>query len=144
MSQLKDLAFWDERYLQELPVGEFEWLELKESRFFTLDAAFLDRVSTYLSAYANYDGGYLVIGIENPEIGKPLKIDGGVALNLKNNVAEWLEEKLPNLVEPAIERIRAVAIPAMAHSSSIKSNHAVIVIHVSPSVQAPHQARDKK
>jgi hypothetical protein len=36
-----------------------------------------DEISKYLSAYSNFDGGYLIISATNPTPGNPSQLDRG-------------------------------------------------------------------
>jgi Putative DNA-binding domain len=73
---LRDFSLWDEDYVAALPVGEFDWLEYKASDKFA-DPRWPDDMSKYVSAWANYDGGYIIFGVNDPIPGIPLVIDGG-------------------------------------------------------------------
>jgi hypothetical protein len=143
MNQLKDVSFWTEDDVESLPLGEFDWLELKSSKKFT-EGNWEADISKYLSAWANYDGGYLVIGVEDPNPGTPLQIDGGVPLKCKKDLATWLDQMLPNLVEPPLPKITTKLIGCTREHSKIERDRVLIVIHVPPSESAPHQARDHK
>jgi predicted HTH transcriptional regulator len=142
MAQLRDIGNWDEQYLKTLPVGEFDWLDFKESRW--LDGQWIDEASQYVSAFANFDGGYLIVGVRDPSATGEIQIDGGVRCSLKNGIKEWLEDKLPSLVEYRLDRIEIQDVRRSGPGSEIKSDHCVIVIHVPPSSTAPHQARNHK
>jgi hypothetical protein len=144
-TQLKDISQWDLDYVRGLPVGEFDWLDFKDSRWVD-NGKFLDELSEYVSAFANYDGGFLVLGIRNPHGGKPLELDEGVDLNKKGGkqgLKSWLEDIIPNLTDPSIPKlnIHVVTDPA---GNSFSSGRGLIVIHIPPSDVAPHQANDKK
>lgn len=97
-----------------------------------------------LSAFSNYDGGYLVIGVHDPKIKRRIEPDGGVSLSIKNGVKAWLEDKLPNVVDERLDRIEVQTIEALSSDSLILPGHCIVVVHVLPSRNAPHQARDKK
>src|SRR5512133_1545630 len=86
MVQLRDIGNWDEQYLKTLPVGEFDWLDFKESRW--LDGQWIDEASRYVSAFANFDGGYLIVGVRDPSATGEIQIDGGVRCSLKNGIKE--------------------------------------------------------
>jgi hypothetical protein len=94
----------DLTYVRGLPVGEFDWLEFKDSRWLDLTKC-LDKLSEYASAYANYDGGYLVIGIKNPRHGHAIETDDGVPLNIKPDLKGWLEDIIPTLTDPPLQRL---------------------------------------
>lgn len=141
--QLKDISQWDISFVRGLPVGEFDWIDFKDSRFLDLSAKCLDRLSEYVSAFANYDGGYLVIGVKNPKTGYPLETDEGVALNIKPDLKGWLEDIIPNLTDPPVQRLNVHLVTDSAMMSPVAGS-ALVVIHIQPSDAAPHQARDHK
>lgn len=140
---LKDISGWDEIFVRGLPVGEYDWLEFKSSQWFDLGQGCLDHLSKYVSAFANYDGGYLVIGISDPQPGQPLHIDTGVPLGLKSDIKAWLEDFLPHLVDPPIQKLNIHLIPH-TDGSPIQPGNALVLIHIPSSQAAPHQAKDRK
>lgn len=137
--QLKPLCEWNLDYLLNLSAEEFDWIDFKRSDWLKPDGSFHDKISRYLSAWANYNGGYLVVGIDESSIRTNLAPDIGVDLNLKHGVKDWLESKLPSLVDEPLEQISVRTFPI-----STDSNRGIVVIHVPPSKIAPHQAIDKK
>jgi len=143
-TQLKDISQWDLDYVRGLPVGEFDWLEFKDSRWFQKPADRLDDISRYVSAFANYDGGYLVIGISDPKHGQPLQPDDGVDLNItKGGLKSWLENIIPNLTDPPTQRLN-IHVITDSTAASLSEGRGLIVIHIPPSDAAPHQAKDNK
>ena len=145
--QYKDISLWQEDDILALPTGEHDWLEFKASAWFDpkKEDRFVD-ASKYFSAWANYDGGYFVIGVKNPKVGDSIEIDGGVPVIAKGNqdAKEWLENKLPSLIDPTLEKFAVQLVLPKSPASAIKPEHCVVVIHVPPSSAAPHQARDNK
>ncbi len=137
--KLRAIGYWDLEYISELPSIELDWFECKASAWLTSDNERLIELSTYLSAFANYDGGYLLIGAKNPTDGQPFQLDEGVDFSYKNGVSGWLEDKLPNLVEPRLPRIQVQAIPL-----AVGATRGPVVVYVPPSTEAPHQALDKR
>lgn len=145
MSQLPDIHRWDEDFLLSLPVAETSYIEFKESRWLVpLDSGWRDSVSKYLSAFSNYGGGYLIVGVPDPEKTGEIKPDGGIPNGLKNGIVSWLQNILPGLVERPLNRIDVWAVGPRDENSSIKQDHSVLIIHVPPSESAPHQARDDR
>jgi len=141
--QLKDISQSKLSYIRELPVGEFAWLDFKDSRWLDLSQKCLDKLSEYVSAYANYDGCYLVIGVKDPRPGQPLDMDDGVQLDIKPDLKAWLEDIIPNLTDPPVRRLNVHLITSTpAHLSH--TDHVMVVIHIPQSDAAPHQARDHK
>ena len=94
---LRDFSLWDEDYVAALPVAEFDWLEYKASDKFA-DPRWPDDMSKYVSAWANYDGGYIIFGVNDPIPGVPLVIDGGIPQTFKPNLLNWLDDLIPQLV----------------------------------------------
>lgn len=140
---LKDIAEWDLAYLKGLPADEFDWLDFKDSRWLDVSSKCLNKLSTYVSAFANYDGGYLVIGIRDPKPGLPLELDQGVPLNIKKDLKSWLEDIIPNLTDPPVQRLNVHVITDPEGQCPIAGN-AIVILHIPRSDAAPHQARDRK
>lgn len=138
IEQLRPLHEWTFDYLKYLPHDELDWCDYKKSAWLN-DGGWMDDASAYLSAYSNYDGGYLIVGMERSNDG--YCFDGGVPSkhSQKGEWNEWLEDKLPSLVEPTLP---AISVRFVASSQDPK--HGVLVIHVPPSDRAPHQAKDCK
>jgi len=141
-THLKDISQWDLAYVQGLPTGEYDWLEFKDSRWLE-SPKYLDNLSNYVSAFANYDGGYLVIGITNPKTGDPLQPDQGVPLDFKNDMKSWLEDIVPNLTDPPVRRLN-VHLIADPEGLQPRKGNVIVVLHIPPSDAAPHQAGDRK
>ncbi len=55
--QLAPLSTWTRDYILSLPPNEFDWLDFKKSAWLSLDGGCLDKLSRYVSAWANYEGG---------------------------------------------------------------------------------------
>ncbi|SRR5579862_2180701 len=143
MNQLKDLSLWDEDYVAALPTQEFDWLDYKASDKF-VDSSWINDMSKYVSAWGNYDGGYIIFGVEDPRSGVPLVIDGGIAEDVKPKLDNWLDDVIPGLVEPSLQKLTTRLIYPKATDSQIKPGHVLIVVHVPESEVAPHQAQDRK
>jgi len=144
MAQLPDIHMWDEDSLQNLPGGETSYIDYKDSGWLTLDGAWRDKISTYLSAFANYDGGYLIVGVSDPDRTGSATPDAGIRNDLKGGIVEWLQHILPGLVERPLDRIDVWAVGPKSAGSPIEPDHSILVIHVPASEGAPHQARDGK
>jgi hypothetical protein len=142
-SGLKPLADWDEDYVMALPTGEFDWIEYKASDKFA-DPSWEQDMSKYVSAWANYDGGYIVFGVKDPRAGGSLVIDGGVPLNIKPRLADWLDDVIPHLVEPPLRKVSTCLIPSRPEKSKIAPGNVLVAIHIPESDGAPHQALDHK
>ncbi len=137
--QLKPIGQWTLEYLTELPAIELDWLDYKASTWLTLDEKNLQELSKYLSAFANFDGGYLIIGVTNPAAGSPPELDDGVDFSLKRDLQGWLEDKLPHLTEPKLPKIQIQPIPLFP-----KATRGPLVVYIPSSTEAPHQGHDHK
>lgn len=142
MQQLKPLPEWDEDYVTSLS-GEFDWIEFKSSAKFAV-ANWHEDISKYVSAWANYDGGYLIFGIEDPQSGHPLSIDGGIPETIKPRLPDWIDQIVPGFVEPTLPKFNSRLIHPKQEGSQIKPGHLLIVLHIPESEAAPHQANDHK
>lgn len=144
--QLRPVAEWDEEYLNQLPSEEFDWLDFKSSAWLQIKGGTcLEELSKYVSAYANFDGGYLIIGVNDPRKKGAIVIDGGVRADLvPGGIDSWLEDKIPNLADGRLNRLEVRALHPKESSSAIAPGCCIIIIHVPASESAPHQARDHK
>jgi hypothetical protein len=140
---LKPLADWDEEYVAALPTGEFDWIEYKASEKFA-NPSWAQDMSKYVSAWANYDGGYIIFGVKDPSAGEPLAIDDGIPLSIKPKLADWLDDIIPKLVEPPLQRVSTCLIHPRNKGSRIAPGNVLIAIHIPESDAAPHQAVDHK
>lgn len=147
---MKEPREWDEEYLYTLPVGEFDWLEVKGRRALDMTLANVDEsksrqnLSIEISAFANSGGGVLVLGLSNPT--KIWSVDdGGIDLTVKRpSTREWLEDIVPNLVEPPLQRFNIYVIQNTSDSSQIVTGRGIFIIEIADSEQAPHQATDNR
>ena len=137
---------WDEDYVLQLPTDEFDWLDFKTSPWLNIKGGgCLDELSKYISAYANFDGGYLLIGVHDPRKEGTIVIDGGVRVDLaRGGIDSWLEDKIPNLADERLTRLEVRALYPKKSGSAISPGCCVVIIHVPSSESAPHQARDHK
>ena len=147
---MKDPKDWNEQYILQLPVGEFDWLEAKGRRSIDLTCNGVDEndvrqtLSKAISAFANSGGGTLVFGLANP-INIWRVDDGGVSTTIKRpSTREWLEDIIPNVVDPPLRKFNVYAISRSSPTSQIVDGRAIFAIHVPDSEQAPHQATDNR
>jgi hypothetical protein len=141
---------WDEDYLLNLPVGEFDWLEVKGRRFLDLtlpnvqESAVRQNLSKAISAFANSGGGVVVLGLSNPTTSWHVD-DGGIDLTVKPpSTREWLEDIIPTLVDLPLTSFNVYVVHHTAISSQIANGRGVFIIEIPDSEQAPHQATDNK
>lgn len=142
-TELRELSLWDEDYITALPRGEFDWIEYKASEKFT-DSGWSHDMSKYVSAWSNYEGGYIIFGVRDPRDGSPVVIDGGVPESFKPKLSDWLDDVIPHVVEPPIQKLSSWLVRPNDGSSRIKAGHVLIVVHIPQSDEAPHQAADHK
>lgn len=141
---------WDENYiLEHLPIGEFDWFEVKGRRALDLtvegvkESHVLDNLSKAVSAFAN-SGGVLVLGLANPH-SRWMVDDGGIDLVVKSpSTREWLEDIIPHLVEFPLVSFNVYVIQRQDKNSQIKEGRGVFIVEIPDSDLAPHQARDKR
>lgn len=99
------------------------------------DGNFDKDLAKALSAFANSDGGHIVLGAKDQG-----GIDGVPAvLKGRTSTKDWLEQKIPTLLSPNLQDFRVHAIER-AEESSIPEGKVLLVIDVGKSDLAPHQA----
>lgn len=145
---MKDPSEWDIDYiLNGLAINESDRLEFKGRRVIDTTAPGVsdidrDLLSKALSAMANSGGGILVIGIND----KTKKIDdGGVSIKIKpNGTRAWLEDLLPNLLDPRLQTFNIYEIKGSSEESPLLPERALYVVEIGDSSLAPHQATDRR
>ena len=124
----------------EKQLGQAESLRLdfKESRLFQEDRnKIVDILTKEVSAFANTEGGTIVIGIKEDRQGKTrlaAAIDDGVDRTQLS--PEWLQQTIEAKVSPLLTGLRVHAIPLQD-----KGNNCAFVIHV-PQGTTAYQASD--
>lgn len=149
---MKPVIEWDEEYIRQLPRGEFDWIEFKGRKGLDFsipsinESKVLENLSIQVAAMANSGGGTLVYGMTDPiDLSEREIDDGGVALDLKGrNTKEWLEDVIPHLVEFPLRRFSVLALTRDSGAPAVQEGRGIIVIDISDSPEAPHQARDSK
>ena len=130
---------WTEADIDALPTGEHDYFERKSGRGFAQDqSAFLDTVAKAASAFLNSGGGSLILGVRDD--GTP---DGLPTTVGRTSMRDWIEQKIPNLLEyPASDfRVHRVE-PTL--TSRIPNRTDVVVIDFGDSALAPHQRKNDK
>ncbi|WP_164879533.1 AlbA family DNA-binding domain-containing protein [Afifella aestuarii] len=98
-----------------------------------------DKIAREICAFANADGGTLIIGInetaESP--GTPGHADEVVPLPEPGKLADQLKRSLGDVIEPPLGRIEAAAV------LTTEENHGVVVLRGPPSPLAPHRVKGK-
>ncbi|SOD03442.1 Putative DNA-binding domain-containing protein [bacterium JGI 053] len=137
---------WTEEYVSSLPVGEFDWLEVKGRRGLDLtlpqvtESAVRETLAKAISAFANSGGGILVYGLANPTEIWAVD-DGGVDLKVKGSgTREWLEDVIPTLVEFPLTTFNVYAIQRVSENSELAPGRGLLIIEIGDSDTAPHQS----
>jgi hypothetical protein len=131
---LKRIA-WSESNLDELPPGEHDYFERKSGALFSSIDDFLNKLAKTLSALANTGGGHTILGVADN--GTP---DGLPPFKGRARMRDWLEQKIPDLLDYALQDFRVHEV-LPAQPSRIPVGTVVIVIDVGDSALAPHQSR---
>lgn len=145
-ARLRRSQQWTEVRLRGLEPHEHDSQEFKSSLFICtptgiIRADFMDNLSKQISAFANAGGGNLFLGINDKG-----RIDGGIPTRLRpNGTREWLEDVIRAVVDPAVKEYNVYEVPATnLEASEILPDHAVYVLEIPESEDAPHQARDHR
>ncbi|MSP72106.1 MAG: ATP-binding protein [Myxococcales bacterium] len=133
--------------LAALEPSEHDFQEFKGSLYLAdgriIVSGFAAALSRQVSAFANGAGGRLFLGLDDHG-----RIDGGLPTDLKGGgTRAWLEDVIPASVDPALRAFNVYEIqPAVGPRwrSLILPGHAVYVIDIQPSEDAPHQALDHR
>jgi hypothetical protein len=92
---------WTEEDLDNLPSGEPDIFDRKSGLLFDDKNEFFNAVAKALSAFANSGGGSLILGIADD--GVP---DGLPQREGNTPIREWLEQKIPNLLDYPLSDFR--------------------------------------
>ena len=136
---------WTETRLAELAPYEFDFQEFKSSGWIwdgrELAGGFHDALSKQVGAFANGAGGAIFLGIDDHG-----RIDGGIPARLKpGGTRSWLEDIIPGLVNPRLGRFNVFEVPAGAPGATLlRPDHAVYVVEIPASEDAPHQSIDHR
>jgi hypothetical protein len=123
----KPLGFWDNDFISSLEATERTDFEIKGSGALE---NLRNRVGSTVSAFANYDGGHIILGAK--ESSGTIEADGLLATKRDiNTLKDWLEDKVRTLTDPPLSDfdIRIFKTPAGY----------LAAIEVRPSEHAPHQ-----
>ena len=129
---------WHENDILNLPLEENSDSERKSGKLFDDRNEFEKTVSKAISAFSNSGGGHLILGIDDE--GKPDGLPENVG---RTSMKDWLEQKIPHLVDYQIRDFRVHTV-IKSTQTKIPENKVVIVIDIGDSALAPHQALDKK
>lgn len=124
------------KYMSDIEDGETSYLEFKGVHDNLLDkskkkesARFRLTIAKEICAFANTDGGILIIGVDKRK---------GVDLELNNeceNIESWADNNLTDLLEPRLHGFSVKPIEA-------DSENRPIAIYVPQSKMAPHRVRN--
>jgi hypothetical protein len=129
---------WTENEVNELPSGEHDYFDRKSGAIFDKAAdrnQLYDTLAKAASAFTNSGGGHLILGATDAGMldGVPRIFSG------MTTVRDWLEQKLPQLVDYRLSDFRVhVARPRIG--SGIPQGRDVIVVDFGDSALAPHQS----
>lgn len=135
---------WTEAALQSIDPNEYDYQEFKGRLWLSKDrevvGGFLHMLSKQVSAFSNGAGGRLFIGIDDSG-----EIDGGVPVDLKGGgTRSWLEDVVPGAVDPKLKKFNVYEVRGEGTDSAILPGHAVYIIEIDASEDAPHQAYDHR
>jgi len=124
---------WTESDIDALPAGEHDYFERKSGQLFGDIGDLLGKLAKTISAMANSGGGHVVLGVDDS--GTP---DGAPRMHGGTAVRDWLEQKIPHLVDYPLSDFR-VHVVEPSVPSRIPPERQVIVVDVGDSALAPHQ-----
>lgn len=151
---------WSEDRLGALDPHEYDFQEFKGSAYVfdvgqqRLRSDFIDNLSKQVSAFANAAGGRIFLGLDDEG-----RVDGGVPCDLRpNGTRAWLEDVIPHVVVPHLRAFNVYEVtgpipdprrhdPSANGASpptALRPGHAVYVLEIPMSEDAPHQARDHR
>lgn len=120
-----------EKYIQ-LEIAESIHLDYKASP--ALSKKKRDEICKDVSSFANSDGGMLIYGILEQDT-LPTALDMGVESTSISR--EWIEQIINTNIAPTIQDIEIIEIPQ-------DTSYSYFAIKIPKSINAPHQAPDKK
>lgn len=128
---------WTLDEVNALPEGEHDFFDRKSGRLISSDSC-RKKIAQAFSAFANSGGGHLIIGVADDGT-----IDGVPPFKGKTCAREWIEQLIPNLVEPTPTKFRVHRLES-TDNYSIPDDKVVIVIDIADSYFAPFQSRVSK
>jgi hypothetical protein len=126
---------WTEAQVKALPPGEHDYFDRKSGLLFGDTNELLNAIAKAASAFANSGGGHLVLGVTDAG-----SVDGVPMLVGSTATRDWLEQKVPDLLEFRLKDFR-VHSAIRAEPSDIPVGRDLIVIDIGDSALAPHQSR---
>jgi hypothetical protein len=129
---------WTESDIDNLPSEEPDVFERKSGRLLSDPGNFYRALAKALSAFANSGGGSLIIGVDDNGIP-----DGVERFKGDTPIRDWIEQKIPHLLEYPLSDFRVHTVEKSA-KSRIPPDREVVVIDVGDSAAAPHQSSQDK
>jgi hypothetical protein len=126
---------WTETDLLALPAEEPDEFDRKSGLLLNDPEKFLDAVAKAVSAFANSGGGSLILGVEDDGT-----LAGAEPLRGRETLKDWLEQKIPNLLDYPLSDFRVHTVEPAA-ASLIPEGKVVVVVDVADSALAPHQSK---
>lgn len=125
---------WTEGEVLAMPTGEHDYFERKSGLLFSDDQGLLlGKLAKALSAIANSGGGHIFLGVADDGT-----IDGCPCYVGKATTRDWLEQKVPRLLDYALSDFRVHSV-VQESPSVIPPGRDLIVIDVGDSPLSPHQ-----
>lgn len=126
----KSLRDWDAEFINVLTFEENTELEWKRAEALKNP----DILADVVCAFANYDGGHIVISGAKPTNETPrVPIDHPETSTGKTPVGEWLEDRVRHLTDPPVSQpdVRVIDV----------AGGYVVALEIRPSNDAPHQVK---
>lgn len=138
---------WTLSRLRSLEPDEHDFQEFKSSAWLVTERGeqhsdFLHHLSKQVSAFVNGAGGHLFIGVNDDGT-----LDEGVPIDLKKGgVRSWLEDVVMKSVTPSLSHFNVYEVQGEEDLGFVgpRIAHAVYVLELPSSRDAPHQARDHR
>jgi len=128
---------WTLAEIDAFPAGEHDFFDRKSGRLLA-DPQFRHDLAKAFSGIANSGGGHIILGVADDGT-----LDGVLPLKGRTCVREWIEQVIPNLVDPVPTAFRVHRLESTT-DYSIPGDGVVIVIDIGDSHLAPFQSRQNK
>lgn len=125
---------WTEEEILSI-LFESDNFERKSGRLLD-DGDFEATIAKAMSAFANTEGGHIVLGASDDG-----SLDGTKPIHKgRTSIRQWLEQKLPTLLAPSLQDFRVHEISPTDSSSLIPTGKVLVVVDIGKSDLAPHQS----
>jgi hypothetical protein len=129
---------WTEADIDALPAGEHDYFDRKSGQLADDPSKLIEALAKALSAFANSGGGSLLLGVKDDG-----SFDGVAPQVGKTSTREWLEQKIPGLVDYPLSDFRVHEVER-GMPTRIPPQKEIFVIDVGDSLLAPHQRKSDK